>query len=126
VKSEEPMTLSFDNPKPITVSATLMRTEGPRAPIVIYWYMHGDKSWGTTASLHDLITRRAITDSLRICVNPFGVRALRREMIARRFLWYRFVTETTPHGDDPKRLEEFMREFVRNNEDFGKADGMRE
>jgi exosortase len=121
ISEDKIITLDFDKPKPLTVTATLLRsTNNYGESMVLYWYMAGSRSVPRTADVWRMNRANLINDSKRLILNPWEKSKIREEVDSRQFVWYRFSTQVVEDPDtDLGHLKQFARDFVANVKGFG-------
>lgn len=118
--NERVITLKFDDPKPITVKATIMEaTSNYGTILVLYWYMLGDQSYSKTPDLYNVTRSYRFRDLKQVALAPGSLPELRQDVLSRQFTWYRFTTEIIDEQSDEQFLREFVTEFISNTKGFG-------
>lgn len=121
IDNERVIQLTFKEPGPITVDATVLEASNTSGTtIVLYWYMLGDKSYPKTKDLFGVTKQYRSSDLSRVALNPGVLPELRKEVLTRQFTWYRFTTEVIDGETDETELKEFVVEFIENVRGFGK------
>jgi EpsI family protein len=120
ITGDQAITIKFTEPRPITVKATLLQATGDYGTsLLIYWYMLGNKSYPKTGDVSVANRWNKKQDFVNLLAKPWSTEQLRKEIVSRQFVWYRFSTEAYGDGSDREFLEKFIRQYVANLGNFG-------
>jgi len=121
ITEDQLITLRFDKPRPMTVKATVLQSQGQFGrTTVIYWYMYGDLSCARTSEVRRKMRSLQLSQLSSMVFSPGERSRISREMDERQWYWYRFSTDAwEDEKSDIAFLTEFIEQFVANSRSFG-------
>lgn len=120
IASDKVITITFKKPRPFTIKATVLETTGDYGnTLVIYSYLLGHNSFAGTVDMQYANRWNKLSDTKRVITAPWDTNQLRKDILSRQFVWYRFSTEAYGDGNDQKYLIGFIRQFAAQVEGFG-------
>jgi len=122
ISDDQIITLRFDRPRPMVVTATKLVSSGDDGQsVVIYWYMAGADSMPRTSDVWNRNRSNVVRDLAWLLMHPASQRDLRDSIQKRQFVWYRFSANVVDdEAADTRLLEQFIRDFVANTKGFGR------
>ncbi|MCE5324685.1 exosortase [bacterium] len=121
ISGDKIVTLHFDKPFKTTVKATLLHTTSDYGDgLVMYWYMFDRENMPRTSDVWKKNRDNLWHDAIRLILHPWDKPAIKSEVEARQFKWYRFSTQIIEDDEtDLERLKKFATDFVAHVKNFG-------
>ena len=119
ITEDKHIVIEVSKPRPMKIHATKLTLSADYLDyLVIYFYTMGDETYPTTDQMATRNRQNKKEDLVRLVTNPACVPQLRKDVLKRQFMWYRFSTGMVDETAEDTLIQ-FIKDYIEHSPYFG-------